>query len=168
MLALNGKAENRLEFEDQLVAAIRRPGVKVEPSYAFMARDVAPIHKNDLKALVREQGFDAIVVARLTKRNDKTTHVPGLAYSPMPYSRTFDGYYSTVYPVVYSPGYMKTEKIAQVEVNLYSTAKPEGELVWTGITNAFEIKSELKAIEQLVKIVVAEVEKQNIIEQDSR
>ena len=36
VLALNGKAENRLEFEDQLVAAIRRPGEKVEPSYAFL------------------------------------------------------------------------------------------------------------------------------------
>jgi hypothetical protein len=53
-------------------------------------------------------------------------------------------------------------------VNFYSTAKPDGELVWTGTTNTFEASSAMKAIKGLVKIVAKEIENQNIIGQDSK
>jgi hypothetical protein len=165
VLALNGKAANRAEFEDQLVAAITRPGGKASPSYEFIPRpDVTPIDINDLRSLVREQKFDAIVVARLTKRTDKTTYVAGQVYAPYPYYGTFYGYYGALYPVIYSPGYMKTEKQARVEVNFYSTAKPDGELVWTGTTNKFDSSSAMEVIKDVVKIVSKELEKQNLIE----
>ena len=169
VLALNGKAENRAEFEDELVAAISRPRGKAEASYEFLPRpDATPIDKNDLRELVKEQKFDAIVVACLTKRDTKTTYVPGDVYTPLPYYGTFYGYYGALYPVIYSPGYMKTEKEAQVEVNFYATAKPDGELVWTGTTNTFEAGSAMKAIKALVKIVAKELERQNIIEAESK
>ena len=169
VLALNGKAENRAEFEDELVAAISRPGGKAEASYEFLPRpDATPIDKNDLRELVKEQKFDAIVVACLTKRDTKITYVPGDVYTPLPYYGTFYGYYGALYPVIYSPGYMKTEKEAQVEVNFYATAKPDGELVWTGTTNTFEAGSAMKAIKALVKIVAKELERQNIIEPETK
>jgi hypothetical protein len=169
VLALNGKAANRAEFEDELVAAISRPAGKASPSYEFMPRpDVTPIDMHDLRELVKEQKFDAIIVARLTKRDTKTTYVPGEVYTPFPYYGTFYGYYGALYPVIYSPGYMETEKEAQVEVNFYATAKPDGELVWTGTTNTFEAGSAMKAIKDLVKIVSKELEKENIIERESK
>jgi len=169
VLALNGKAASRAEFEDELVAAISRPGGKASPSYEFIARpDATPIDMNDLRELVREQKFDAIVVARLTKRDIKTTYVPGQVYTPFPYYGTFYGYYGALYPVVYTPGYMETEKEAQVEVNFYSTAKPDGELVWTGTTNTFDSGSVMKRIKELVKIVTKELEKENIIKPESK
>jgi hypothetical protein len=169
VLALNGKAVNRAEFEDELVAAISRPGGKAAPSYEFMPRpDATPIDMKDLRALVKEQKFDGIVVARLTKRETKTTYAPGEVYTPFPYYGTFYGYYGTVYPVIYSPGYMETEKEAQVEVNFYDTAKSEGELVWTGTTNTFDAGSAMKVIKDLVKIVSKELEKENIIERESK
>jgi hypothetical protein len=44
VLALNGKAANRMEFEDQLVAAISRPAGKAYPSYEFIMRpDATPL-----------------------------------------------------------------------------------------------------------------------------
>lgn len=166
VLALNGKAENRAEFEDQLVAAIARPGENVSPSYEFLPRpDATPIDMDHLRDIVRGQAFDAIVVARLTKNDTKTTYVPGTIYTPYPYYGTFYGYYAAVYPVVYSPGYMKTDKVAQVEVNLYSTAKPDGELVWTGTTNAFSSGSVMKVIKDLVKIVSTALENEGILGQ---
>jgi len=168
VLALNGKAVNRAEFEDELVAAISRPGAKAFPSYEFMPRpDLTPIDMNDMRELVKEQNFDAIVVARLTKKQTKTTYVPGQIYTPFPYYGTFYGYYGALSPVIYSPGYMETEKEAQVEVNSYSTAKPDGELVWTGTTNSFEVASVKKLIKDLVKIVSKELEKENVIQRES-
>src|ERR1700722_10981635 len=102
VLALNGKAANRAEFEDELVAAISRPGVMVAPSYEFIARpDSTPIDPKDLREIVRSQNFDAIVVARLTKNQEKTTYVPGEVYTPFPYYGTFYGYYAFAAPLVY-------------------------------------------------------------------
>jgi hypothetical protein len=164
VLALNGKAANRAEFEDELAAAIARPGISAQQSYQFLPRpDATPIDANDLRVLVRDQNFDGIVVARLTKNVDKTTYVPGEFYTPLPYYETFYGYYSTLYPVIYSPGYMKTEKVAQVEVNFYSTAKLDGELVWTGTTNTFDNSSVMKVIKDLVKVLTNELKKEAII-----
>lgn len=169
VLALNGKAVNRAEFEDELVAAISRPNGAAAPSYEFMPRpDATPIDMKDLRALVIEQKFDAIVSSRLTKRDVKTTYVPGETYTPLPTYGTFYGYYGAVSPVVYSPGYMKTEKYVQVEVNCYATAKPDGELVWTGTTNTFVAGASKKVIKDLVKIVTKELEKENIIERESK
>jgi hypothetical protein len=168
VLALNGKAANRMEFEDRLVAAISRPAGKAYPSYEFIMRpDATPIDMKDLRELVREQSFDAIVVARVTKHDTKTTYVPGQVYAPYPYYGTFYGYYNALYPAIYTPGYMQTERVGQVEVNLYSTVKPDGELVWTGITNTFEVGSVMKTIKGLVKVVTKQLEKDNIITKQS-
>jgi len=164
VLALNGKAENRAEFEDELVAAIARPGVQATQSYVFLPRpNATPIDMKDLKELIQEQKFDAIVVARLTKAQTKTTYVPGEVYNPYPLYGDFYGYYSTMAPLVYSPGYMVKEKLAQVETNFYSTAKPSGELVWTGTTNTFDGNSPMKAIKGLVKVVMDGLEKDNVL-----
>jgi len=165
VLALNGKAENRAEFEDELVAAIARPGIEATQSYVFLARPSAtPI---DLKAVIREQGFDAIVVARLTKAEKKTTYVPGQVYSPYPYYGSLAAYYGAVYPLVYSPGYLAKERRAPVETNFYSTEKPAGRLVWTGTTNTFDANSPMKVIKELIKVVIKELEKQSVIDQRS-
>lgn len=165
VLALNGKAENRAEFEDELVAAIARPGIQATQSYVFLPRpSLTPIDMNDLKAVIREQKFDAIVVARLTKTEKKTTYVPGQVYNPYPYYGSLAGYYGAVYPLVYSPGYLVKDKIAQVETNFYSTAKPDGELVWTGTTNTFNGNSPMKVIRELVRVVIKELEKQSVID----
>jgi hypothetical protein len=169
VLALNGKAANRAEFEDELVAAISRPGSQVSPSYDFIARpDATPIDMNDMRELVREQKIDAIVVARLTKKDTKTTYVPGQVWAPFPYYGTFYGYYGAIYPAVYTPGYMESEKEAQVEVNMYSTAKPDGELVWTGTTNTFDAGSVKKVLKGLVKAVTQALEKEDIIAKESK
>src|SRR3989449_4743955 len=44
VLALNGKAENRAQFEDELVTAIARPGIQATQSYVFLPRpNVTPL-----------------------------------------------------------------------------------------------------------------------------
>src|SRR5580692_1334980 len=48
VLALNGKAANRMEFEDQLVAAISRPAGKVYPSYEFILRPGSGLRSSSL------------------------------------------------------------------------------------------------------------------------
>jgi hypothetical protein len=169
VLALNGRAEGRADFEDALVEAISRPREKATPSYQYLPRpDATPIDMNDLKQLVQWQKFDAVVVARLTKTSQQTVYVPGQVYTPFPYYGTFYGYCAAIFPVVYSPGYLMNEKKAQLEVNLYSTAKLQGELVWTGITDLVEISSVKKAIKSVVKTVTQNLEDEKLIEPESK
>jgi hypothetical protein len=164
VLALNGKVENRAEFEDELTAAIARPGVQATQSYVFLPRpESTPIDIKDLKEVIQEQNFDAIVVSRLTKAEIKTTYVPGEVYTPLPEYGNFAAFYGFVTPEIYTPGYLEKEKIARVETNFYATVKPNGQLVWTGTTNAFDANSAMKAIKDLVKITIKELEKNAVL-----
>jgi len=164
VLAMNGQASGRAEFEDQMVAAIAKPGVQAVPSYSLLPRpESTPIDIDQLRSVVREQQFDAIAVSRLVKYDKTVTYVPGQVYPIYPYYGTFYGYYGALSPVVYSPGYLKTDTSAQIETNLYSTAKPDGEIVWTGTSNIVNPRSVSKVIEDVVQLVVQQLEKEGVI-----
>ncbi|HUO33551.1 MAG TPA: hypothetical protein VMU43_01025 [Candidatus Acidoferrum sp.] len=164
VLAMNGRASSRADFEDRLVAAIARPGIQAVPSYSLLPRpESTPINMDQMRDVVQGQGFDAIVVSSLVKYKKTVTYVPGQTYPLNPYYGTFYGYYGALSPVVYSPGYLQTDTAAQVETNFYSTAKPDGELVWTGTSNTVNPRSVTKAIDGIVKVVVQALEKENLI-----
>ena len=165
VLGINGKVENRAEFEDQLSAAIARPGIQAIPSYSLLPRpNSTPIDMNQLRDVIRGQNIDAVVASRLIKLSQKVTVIPGQPITPFPYYyNTFYGYYGAIYPVVYSPDYLQVDKTAQIETNFYSTAKPDGELIWTGTSDTVNPRSPLKAIDAIAKLIVQELEKQKII-----
>jgi hypothetical protein len=164
VLAMNGQASSRADFEDRMVAGIRRPGVQAVPSYSLLPRpESTPIEIDQLRDVVQGQGFDAVLVSRLVKYDKSVTYVPGQAYPLSPYYATFYGYYGALYPVVYSPGYLQTDTTAQIETNFYSTAKPDGELVWTGTSNTVNPRSVSKAIDDVAKLVVQQLQKEGII-----
>ena len=164
VLALNGQASNRADFEDRLTAAITASGVQAVQSYSLIPRpNSTPIDMNNLRDVVQGQGFDAVLVSRVVKYHQTVAYVPGQIFPLDPYYATFYGYYAFVSPVVYSPGYLQTDTKAQVETNFYSTVKPDGELVWTGTSNTVNPRSVSDAIGAIVKLIAQELQKQNII-----
>jgi hypothetical protein len=68
-----------------------------------------------------------------------------------------------VYPVVYSPDYLREEKKVRIETNVYSTASPDGELVWTGITDTFNPSNVHKTMKGLVKLVVKQLHDEGVL-----
>jgi hypothetical protein len=164
VLAMNGKASSRADFEDQLVAGITRPGIQAVPSYSLLPRpEATPIDMDQLRSIVRGQNFDAVLVSRMVKYDKTVTYVPGQAYPLYPYYGTFYGYYGALAPVVYSPGYLQTDTQVQIESNFYSATKPDGELIWTGTTDSMNARSVTKVINAVVKLVVQQLEKETII-----
>jgi len=164
VLGINGKASIRAQFEDQLCARIARPGIQCSPSYSLIPRPTGtPLDMNDLRDVVSGQSIDAIVASRLVKVNKTVTYLPGEAYPLFPVYGTFYGYYGAIYPVVYSPDYLRVDKTAQVETNFYSTSAPDGELIWTCTSDTVNPQSPNKAIDALSKLIVQELQKQNII-----
>lgn len=164
VLAVNGRASGRADFEDRMVKEMSRPGISVVQSYTLMPRpDATPINPDDLRGYVHDLKFDAIVVSRMVKKEKKTTFVPGDDFPFYPYYGTFYGYYGVVAPLVYDPGYLRTDTEAQIETNFYSTSKPDGDLVWSGTTDTLDPRSTTSAIDGIVKILVKQFEKDKLI-----
>ena len=159
-LGLSDKTGIRANFEDALAAQLAATGVETIPGNDILLRpEGTQFDLNYLKIQIRENQIDAVVVSRLIKVENSVTYIPGSAYvAPFPYYNTFYGYYGAVYPVVYSPDYLRQEKKVRIETNLYVISPQEGELVWTGVTDTFNPSNVQKAINGMVKLVVKQMQ----------
>jgi hypothetical protein len=159
-LGLSDKTGVRANFEDALAEQLAAAGVEAIPGNSILLRpEGTQFDLEYLKTQIRENQIDAVVVSRLMKVENTVTYIPGSAYvAPFPYYNSFYGYYGTVYPVVYSPDYLREEKKVRIETNLYVISSQEGELVWTGVTDTFNPSNVQKAINGLVKLVVKQMQ----------
>jgi len=165
-LGFSNKTEVRVDFEDALAAQLASLGLDAVPGNSILLRPPGTqLDLNTLREQIRANQIEAVVVSRLIKVDDTITYIPGTAYAvPFAYYNTFYGYYGTLYPVVYSPGYLQQEKKVRVETNLYYvTSAPDGQLVWTGITDTFNPSNVHKAIKELVKLVVTQMQNEELL-----
>jgi hypothetical protein len=160
----------RADFEDEMAAKIARPGIQTIPGNQILLRP-DPKVKLDLdylRAQIRSNHIDAVVVSRLLKVDKRVTSVPSSTYvAPFPYYYSFYGYLGAVYPVVYDPGYTREDTTVSVETNVYATSKPDGDLVWTGVSKSFNPKSANKVADGLVKEVPKQMEKDGLLPKNS-
>jgi hypothetical protein len=158
--------EVRADFEDEMARQLARPGMETVPGNQILLRP-DPKAKPDLGYLrdqIRANHIDAVVVTRLLKVDKKVTSIPSSTYiAPFPYYYSFYGYLGAVYPVMYDPGYERTDITVRVETNVYATSKPDGDLVWTGVSDSFNPKSAKKVADALVKEVPKQMEKDGLL-----
>jgi hypothetical protein len=146
-----------------VIGKITRPGVTAVAGTDILLRPTAgKLDLTYLREQIKTFHIDAVVVSRLVKVDTEVTYVPGQAYF-LPYYNSFYGFYGTVYPVVYSPGYLQQDTTVRVETNLYAVVEPDGVLVWTGMSDTFNPSSAHKVIDGLVKLVVNEFETLGIL-----
>ena len=164
-----GVAQNlevRADFEDEMAAQIARPGIETIPGNHILLRP-DPDVKLDLDYLrgqVRDNHIEAVVVTRLLKVDKKVTYVPGSNFiAPYSYYYSFYGYVGAVYPLAYDPGYTREETTVSVETNVYATSKPDGDLVWNGVSKSFNPKSAKKVADGLVKELPKQMEKDGLL-----
>lgn len=164
-----GVAQNlevRADFEDEMASKIARPGIETIPGNQILLRP-DPNAKPDLEYLrgqIRDNHIDAVVVSRLLKVDKKVLSIPSSTYiAPFPYYYSFYGYLGAVYPVMYDPGYEREDITVRVETNVYATSKPDGDLVWTAVSDSFNPKSAKKVADGLVKAVPRQMEKDGLL-----
>jgi len=165
VIGMSENPEIRADFEDDLSAAIASDGLEAVPGNHILFRpDSAELDADYLKAQIRDFKIDAVLVSRLVSIDKKTTYVPGHSFAvPYPYYRSFYGYYGAVYHQVYSPDYLREDTTVRVETNFYTATSSNDELIWTGTSDSFNPKSAKKVIDGLVKLIVKELKKQNIL-----
>ena len=156
----------RADFEDKMAVQIARPGMETIPGNQILLRP-DPNAKPDfdyLRAQIKSNHVDAVVVSRLLSVDKKVTSVPSSTYvAPFPYYYSFYGYLGAVYPVVYDPGYTREDTTVRVETNVYATSKPDGDLVWTAVSDSFNPKSAEKVADGLVKEIPRRMEKDGLL-----
>lgn len=154
----------RADFEDAMATQLTTDHVDAIPGHSILLRpESAELDMNYLKAQIAEHKIDGVVISHLMHIEKDVTYIPGYTYTiPYPYYRSFYGYYGNVYRQVYSPDYLKEDTKIRIETNVYATRTPEGEFVWTGISDTFNPKSASKVIEGVVKLVAQELEKEGI------
>ncbi len=165
VLGMSANPGVRADFEDALSKLVARDGVEAVPGNTILLRpEGTKLDLNYLKTQVKEFKIDAVIVSRLVKVDKNLTYVPGQPYMmPYPYYGTFYGYYSALYPVVYSPDYLREDTTVRVETNVYAVTSGEGTLVWTGTSDTFNPKSADKVIDGLSKLIVKELQKASIL-----
>lgn len=165
VLGMSAKPGVRADFEDALSKLVAGPGVEAIPGNTVLLRpEDTKLDLDYLKTQIREFKIDAVIVSRLVRVETSTTYIPGQAYVvPYPYYSSFYGYYGAVYPVVYSPDYLREDTTVRVETNVYATSTGEGELVWTGVSDTFNPRSADKVIQGLSKLLVKELKKESVL-----
>jgi len=168
VLGMSNNLGTRADFEVALAGKLARPGINAIAGTDILLRPTAgKLDLNYLREQIKAFHVDAVVVSRLVKDETEVTYIPGQPYF-LPYYNSFYGYYGTVYPVVYSPDYLRTDRTVRVETNLYAAVPPDGVLVWTGMSDTFDPGSAHKAIDGIVALVVKQFEKMDVIPQSHR
>lgn len=164
-LGLSDRTQVRVDFEDALASQLASAGFDAVPGNTILLRPSGTqLDLNYLREQIRANQIEAVVVSRLIKVQNTATYIPGAPYVvPFSYYNTFYGYYGTVYTTVYGPGYLQKEKKVCIETNLYVTSTPDGQLVWTGITDTFNPSDVHKAIQGLVKLVVTKMQNDKVL-----
>ena len=164
VLGMSAKPGVRADFEDALSKLVAHEGVEAVPGNTILLRpEGTKLDLDYLKTQVKEFKIDAVIVSRLIRVDKSVTYIPGQPYVPYPYYGSFYGYYSAVYPVVYSPDYLREDTTVRVETNVYAVSSGEGQLVWTGVSDTFNPRSADRVIDGLSKLIVKELQKQAIL-----
>ena len=164
VLGMSAKPGVRADFEDALSKLVAHEGVEAVPGNTILLRpEGTKLDLDYLKTQVKEFKIDAVIVSRLIKVDKSVTYIPGQPYMPYPYYGSFYGYYGAVYPVVYSPDYLREDTTVRVETNVYAVSSGEGQLVWTGVSDTFNPRSADRVIDGLSKLIVKELQKQAIL-----
>lgn len=160
---------NRRIAEDEFVNHFKARGIDAVPSYTVFPGDEL-VKKEVLDEKLKTQGFDTLLLTRLTGSKEEQVQVPGTItyqptypgmYQPAPYYRTWPGYYTSGYTAVYTPSYMTEQKSVMAEANLYDVATEK--LIWTVATETRIGGKSGKAIKAYVAVIMEELRKQKLV-----
>jgi hypothetical protein len=135
-------------------AAAHLAGAQAVPSYQVLG-DADLKNREAVKESLRAQGFEGVLVMRVTGVSEQVTAVDG------PYG-TFDGYYDWAGAAVYAPGYLETDTIVHVVSNLYEL-RDQNKLIWSGVSQTFDPSSAKSFMNDVSKAVAKSIEKEHLI-----
>jgi len=159
VVGISAKQTPRRLYEDTLVNSLHAKGIEATALYKIRTGDDVP-DKAMIEAVLKEQSFDAVITTRVIGRDKETQYVPGTVQPP-PYYRGMYSYVDTVYPAVYTPGYLVNDTIISLESNGYDASSAK--LVWSITTEHFNPSDLDKEVNDLATLIINQLEKSGLI-----
>ncbi|HTP41099.1 MAG TPA: hypothetical protein VML36_01635 [Nitrospiria bacterium] len=144
----------RRTAEDTLVSRITR--TQAVPAYSLLSESDEE-DSGRVKARLQEAGVDGVVVMRMIGVDKQTSWVPG-NYPPA--YGGFGSYWGYAHPMAYSPGYLQTDTIVQVETNVYSLA--DDKLVYAARSETFNPTSAASMVKEIANAIAADLKKRGL------
>ena len=145
----------RRQVEDDMAAMF--PGKAVQ-SYKELGEGELKENEEFYNGKLKSEGYDGVVVMRLLNVDKDTRYVPG--NYPVYYGR-WRGYWGYSWSGFYDPGYYTTDKVYDVEVNVYSLKRDK--LIWTGNTSTINPPGRGELFKDVSKAVYDKMKKEGFL-----
>ncbi len=148
-------------WEDGFVSELQKHGMTAVPSYRLFEQRLPD--SAQAAAAVRSNGYDGVLVSRVLPPQTNVRYVPG--YISTEPATAYDPWTQMIYSYdmeIEHPGYTRTEKVAQQEIQVWSTTG-KGQLIWSGTTQTIDPSSSKDIENQIVNLIVPELANQGII-----
>ena len=152
----------RLGPEESLAAEMRLRGVDCLAGYTVLPGELARDQAKAREFLAKAGITGAIIMRVVGEAERQQTYASATAWSSGPYPG-FWSYWGYSWEVVYSPGYMRSDKVFAVETLVYSIEKDE--LVWGGISETTNPKDIRKFIKDLINEAAKEMRKAGLLKE---
>jgi len=153
----------RRSFEEEfssLISAGERTSVA---SYTLMPDLQSTDQKEEVLAVVDKVGADGVLVVTLQDVSKEQRDVPpSIDYVPTAgFGHGMYGYYGMSHTAVYRPGYTVTDTVVRLDTKLFAVSNEK--MIWAGKTESFNPSSAGSVINELAKLVTADMKKSGII-----
>jgi hypothetical protein len=147
--------------EMSLVMELNKRGLTALPAYSIVPDEYMK-DKEKAKALVDKTGAVAVVVLRVTGKDQEVTSTAASAiYMGPSYGSYWGGYYGFGWSMAYDPGYVRTETSLFIETLVYDLKQDK--LVWAGSSSTTNPKRVDSLVRDVVGKVANELKKQGVI-----
>ncbi|HEX6853489.1 MAG TPA: hypothetical protein VF139_18985 [Candidatus Polarisedimenticolaceae bacterium] len=149
----------RRSAEDSLVRILGPD--RTVASYMVFPGEKAP-EQEAAKALLREKGFEGVVILRPVDSRTEVQYVPGtVSYAPTYGSLWGPGYWGYGWGSVYEPGYVTQNTIVRVETVVYDLKQDK--LIWASQTDSTNPTGLEKMIAEIAEATAFAIKKQGLI-----
>jgi hypothetical protein len=151
VLAIVPTSGARRTLEDAFATALSAQGVPATPSYNLFPGET--INKDEARAKLLAEGYDAVIVSKATGKEQQTTYTGGTTY--------WGGYYGA-WGGAYSTGTTMTTEYVTFENSIWDP-NGEGKLIWSGNTETINPNSGPKFASSLVGRLMPELTKAGLV-----
>ena len=154
VIAITGNEHNRRSFEKKFVSQLKSVGVDaVSSEEAIPMPADLELKKEMILNAVNQYKNDAVIITHLIGKEEKDVYTrSGSAH------RGFYGFYHSRYS---DPGYSSTSTTVRLETNLYDVKTEK--LIWSGKSKTWSKDSKDKIINDVIKTVIKNLQKNKII-----
>lgn len=133
--------------EDDIVKQMKCPAVQ---SYQYL--EAGDSVQSVVDAKLKKDGFDGVIVMKLTNVNKSLDYQPGYSYG---------GWYGYRYG---SPGYLSVDQTFYVETSIYSLVT--GKLVWSGVTSSLNPTDLEQTLGEIITAIKNDLVQKGLIKPD--